>query len=202
MTETLTLKSLADVARAVPPIFGFVPSDSLVVVPIGSGPFGRVDLTSMDDILGLASGLASAVDGYWSKSPVIVMTYGSLTLGENAFTLRRTFLPGVRVLDWGHVVDGSTVQSLMTGSVEPITNIPTGTILDAKAVASSRDALEADALTVSDPQTAETLAVESYMAGNGARAWCFLDRAEELSGTRSALMRRLAYNLENAVSPF
>jgi len=188
MTETLVIREPGDVVKIISRVLGFTPSDSLVVVPIGGdGPTARIDLGSPE---GLAHALAPAVPAW---SAVVVALYAddaqqARLLVENLDSI----LPGVTILATLRVADGCTYNP--RAPEEPGVSYIAETTSD-------RDDLVAEAAGVTDVAVAENLAIDSYAAGNGARAWIYLDRAEALMGTRSEAMQGLAHALTNAVRP-
>ena len=195
MTETVSIRTRSDVANVVPRVLGFVPTDSLVILATGGAPTARVDLV---DSAALAEGLAPALP-HWQASPVVLVVYGTpADLGRIHADLGE-ILPGVTPVDLFAVTDAHTVD--LDGTREAIDYAPTGTSLDAVPVGFDRDSVATEqAASVTDADTAVTLAVEAYLAGNGALAWIFHDRALDL-GSTVVRLAVLAVHLTKAIAP-
>jgi hypothetical protein len=175
----VTLKSPADIPAIVDAFLGFTPSASLVILGVGGAPSARVDIS--------LAGLATSVEAlspaaeHWSKGVVVALYSDEVDLLDVQLAMTQ-YLPDVPILaaaevitTYGrvHVVDAEGNLFVATPSEDPE--------IAAKRVAASRDEIVAEAAEVTRPDLAWTLARESYRAGNGARAWVYLDRFHALS---------------------
>lgn len=197
MTSTVRIQSLTDVAAFVPRLLGFHPENSLVVLPFSGGPIARIDIGAPHD---LAGAFASAL-GHWSKVAVVAYTDSTFDAGVLEVSTG-VYLPGIEVAAFLRVHGGRVFGPGDSDGLAYNPDAPTGTSLDVKHVAASRNEHEMDAAEVSDIETAELLALESYKAGDGARAWTYCDRVRALNdGKSTPPVKVVEAALVNAIDP-
>lgn len=188
--STLTIRTPGDIPAVVASTLGFHPEDSLVIIGIG-GPTARVDLGPVDETL---DAFAPAVP-HWQTIVMVVYTDNHDTLTDLA-TAWWTRFPDVQIAVAARVHDGM----VYTNADDPGT--PAKTPDGPRRVVKDRATLESEAAEVDSPDVAWTIAEGAYDAGNGAMAWCFLDRYVALIGGQSdARADALAVKLYAAVPP-
>lgn len=195
MTTTISCKTPADIANAVPVMLGFHPHDSLVFVAPGSrAAAARLDLGPIATM----AGSVAPVLPQWHRGVVAVF----YTPDQDAFEMHAAqvarVVPGIRVIDMFRVHDG---RYYAVGD-------PVGTAFDWEnplperdAPLQSRDELVALAEAYTDADDAEHAACCAYQAGHGALARCLRDRAVALRGSSTHAMQQLTDRLDNAVDP-
>ena len=171
------IDNVADFPIAVSAIIGFTPVESLVVAGLSGGPTARVDLGP-----GAIESLAPAVR-HWDR--VIVLVYSDDPVSTSYADAFADTYPSVNVLDI-LTVTGDMVSSRHFGTTEPVASIAPG-ILGDRLIADSRESVVAEADRVTEPAEALRLAEAYYRAGDGARAWVYVDRARELGGDPSVM---------------
>lgn len=159
--QTITLTCPEDVHRIVPRILGFQPTESLVILGLGPNvPSARVDLDDIDEI---ADGIKGALPAWQSAHAVGVVVYSDDPVLARAFLDGAdTILPDVNIVLRQHFA-----SDFASGDPVP-------------EAALRREDFEERAQRVESPDEAIGLAAESYKRGNGAHAWAYIDRAEEL----------------------
>lgn len=177
--ETVTVRSTEQIHAVVAQILGFHPTDSLVVMGVGGGPTARMDTLPFDEV---RSALTPALP-HWGRVILVGYDAGYRLLGQVAGWLTN------EGIDVAAAIDAPNGAGVGQRSHSP---------LDARQVLDSRDALEAEAASVTSVTEAETVALAAYDVGQGARAWAYLDRAVALGSTS---MGDLRWRLENAVKP-
>lgn len=191
---TVTLRTPAEIVKAVPHLIGFEPSDSLVVVSLGGGPHARVDL---GDEEGLMQSLGHALP-HWTGG-VLLVVYGSHEEHRRIWNHAAHIFPSVPIMAVLGV-RGQVVHRDPDDEGEALeAELPEA--LTAKSVAPTRDHLVEEAAQVEEADDAERLAVESYERGDGARAWAYYDRAVVLRGEATEAMCTLAQALTTAAPP-
>lgn len=197
MTNTVTIKSPADVAAVACSIMGFTPVESLVIVGTGGGPTARVDLPDDTADLGeIMAGLAHAAC-HWTGGVLLVLFTRRDVLDEVTAAFRHD-LPDVplsvalRTHEGSTFVQGACPLSAMANR----TDAAEAAGLDAPA--QTREDMARATEAVTDADEALTLAWCSYDTGNGARAWVYYDRFIALGGdpsrdTATDLRNRLTY---------
>lgn len=197
-----TVTSPAGLPPIIAAMLGFEPTNSLVILPIGSGraPTARIDLDPTVDPDSLHDVFAPA-RRYWSQVAVVLYT-DDQNLAEHFGDSIERILPGVTVdivcrVAHGHIatLDGSRSWAIdsHTGNQE----------IDARVVHPSRDDLARDAETITEARAALTMAIHAYKAGNGARALTYLDRCHALQpdDDTTRLARLLEVAIAHAVDP-
>lgn len=200
--SNISLSTPSDIAATIPAILGFRPSESLVALGLGGNvPTARVDTgDTLFPIMQAVGSLAPAAS-YWVDRGVILGVFSDAdTLGDHVATFQQSY-PLVKVV--------VAIRVTSEGVIYDVNGEPVG--LDQQAapdayaarhIADDRDALVIEADSHSNAVEVLRIARASYKAGNGARAWCFLDRYVELiGGTQDKAARDLDHALSNAVNP-
>lgn len=185
---SIRIASPADIPPVIASVLGFIPEDSLVVLGIGAGaPTARVDLAP-----GAVASMAPAVP-HWSTVLVGVYT-DDATLAAATIAEFRSTWPDLTVADAIHVDPLGAVNG---------EHRPSAVDLPPRRVLASRAAVEAEAAAVEAAPEALDVAWNAYKAGDGARAWCYLDRARAIgvTGESDLTARYLEHCLATAVNP-
>jgi pyocin large subunit-like protein len=193
----LTLKTPGDIPAVVEAFLGFTPSDSLVIMSIGGGPSARVDITV--DTVADAVGAMAVAAPHWTNG-VIVAVYSETVDAVDVGHAIAATMPQVSVRATVTVRPDRTVVD-DTGATHAPTSPDMPDEVRARRLADSRAELEAEAAEVEDAPTAWILARESYRAGNGARAWVYLDRYVKLNHGHSLASKILERFLREAIDP-
>lgn len=196
MTSTVSIKSPADIPAVVAALLGFTPTESLVIVAIGGGPTARVDITT-DTVTDAVTAMASA-ESHWTNG-VLVAVYSDEVSPLDVEHAMASIMPSVKVIDTITVTPSGDVVT--TAGDVMIAAPSTNANIAAKQVAPSRESFVAEAAAITDEAEAWLMARESYLAGNGARSWCFLDRFVVLHKGETAESMHLTVLLEQAVDP-
>lgn len=197
----IAISSRVEAAAAVPVILGFHPSESIVIVGIGSGaPTARLDLPGVSREA-LLEALGPAIEaGHWSEGCLVaVFTECNVVAAEVLLSSTSKWLPEIRVLDAFRVTTGECIGALeATGETVAPIEVP------GRPVAASRADLVAAIDELMDPEDILTRAVTAWKSGNGAAAWLYLDRLEEVAGWPDPLpdrALRLASLMRSAIDP-
>lgn len=176
--ETLTIKTRDDITAAATHVLGFTPSESLVIVGIGCQPHVRVDLpTNAVELAELIEALTPAYR-YWQDQRLLVAIY--------------TDKPRVARFVERRLVDIIPLTVANVVACETFSN-PEG---------AGREVLIAQASEATEPAEAEARALKAFKDGQGALAWCYVDRARELAeGQPTPIADVVAKALVNAVDP-
>ena len=170
--NTVRIRNAEDVRTLMVDVLHFHPSNSLVIMPVGGGPVARIDLGDLDD---MSQGLAPAAP-YWTNGVILALVTDDTGADVAAHTAMLDAL-GVRVL-------------------------VAFTFPNPDDTATAREDLVTLAAMTEDAEDAERLAWDAYRAGDGALAWCYLDRHEALTGgAPSEAARDLISRLTNCVAP-
>lgn len=200
---TMSIRTHADAAALVPVVLGFHPTDSLVVLGTGGGPSARIDLAALANVVDVRAQFSAFVPHLKGHPTLLIAYTGNRELATSAMDLADFILPGVTIGATLRVHDGLVYD--LTDPHDTGTPVPGAHAVGAEAAAvnvvGTRDDLVAEAAAVTDLDTCENLAMQSWLAGQGARAWCYHDRAVELRGHESGLMEELAYALTHAIDP-
>lgn len=186
-TRRVSISSRVEAAAAVPVILGFHPSESIVIVGIGSGaPAARLDLPRMsrEAVLDV---LAPAIEaGHWSDGCLVaVFTECNVAAGEALLTTTPKWLPGIPVLDAFRVTAGECF-----GPRETTGTTVTPVVIPDHPVAASRADLVPAIADLTSPNEILARAITAWKDGNGAAAWLYLDRLEEVAGWPEPLPER------------
>lgn len=199
MSETASLKSPAQIPAIVAGFLGFEPSDSLVILGLGGGPSARVDVNP-DSLADAVSALTAAAR-HWTNGVVVALYSDTVDMLDLEHALMSD-MPEVEVKALVTVtnVSGRVVVTDPNGNTyEPDSgDLPDS--LRAKRVVKSRDELVAEASATTNAGEAWGVAIEAYRAGDGARAWVYLDRFHAMSAPTDDSML-LAHFLTEAVDP-
>lgn len=198
---TITIHTRAEAAATIPLILGFHPTESIVIVGLGSGaPTARLDLDGAH-VHALIDALRPAVQaGHWHAGCLIaVFTESDIREAEVVLTTASVWLPGIPVLDAFRVTAGECF-----GPWE-VTGQPVAPVAPSDhPVAASRADLVPDIDAITDPDDLLTRAVSAWKNGCGAAAWMYLDRLEEAVGGWDNIPdrgRRLAALMRSATNP-
>lgn len=194
--RSISIKSAADVAMLVPSLIGFEPDESIVVLGVGGAPIARVDIPgpTVAEYAELASAFSAPVQ-HWRTAGVLIVAYtADPALFDYWIRHGSATLPGVELIDMIRVHDGKWYAPFDTEGTPFVSHAD-------PEVASSREVLVAEAQQVESADEAERLAITAWHKGDGARAWCFYDRAVVLAGQESDHMCRLALALAKATNP-
>lgn len=197
---TIRVTSRPEAAAAIPFILGFHPKESVIVLGVGSGaPSARVDFNAEPVALREIFAIALTA-GHWRAGCLVaVFTDSANNAADVVLTEVPQWLPEVPVLDAFRVTAGECFGP-WAASGEPVAQLNA----PARHIAASRSELVPDAPGLNDAADVLTKAVQSWKAGNGAAAWIYLDRLEELVGGPANLPDRavaLAYLLVSATDP-
>lgn len=179
MATAFTVKTRVDILNVVPKVLGFNPEASLVILSLApNSPQVRVDLdvTPAELALGLAEALHYFTNG------VAVVAYGSPEAAVGTMENLETILPGVMIVDAFTYNDGVIYHH--DGAIDRV--VCSDELVDVRAdipVAASRSVLVEQANEAPTRMEAILRAIKAYMDGNGALAWCYLDRADALAQT-------------------
>lgn len=193
MTKRVSLTGPASIPAVVETFLGFTPADSLVVLGLGGGPSARVDIEP-----GLVwhsiEALVTAAH-HWTGGIVVALYSTTVDIAE-VDTALAYLLPGV------------TVQVIVTVDEHDVVTDDEGNrhrperpeALPARTVRPSRESLVADAERVTTPSSAWALARQSFLDGDGAKAWVYLDRFHALAAS-TPKSEALGRFLTDAISP-
>lgn len=198
---TITVHNRAEAAAAIPVLLGFHPNESIVIVGIGNdAPSARLDLPGISHEA-LAEVLEPAVSArHWREGClVVVFTEGNGLAAEILLTTASRWLPGVPVLDAFRVTAGECFGPWESAgaSVVPM-------VTPDRPVAASRAELVPAIQEHIDPDELLSRAIAAWKEGNGAAAWIYLDRLEEVAGWPDPLPERalrLASLMRAAANP-
>jgi hypothetical protein len=135
----VTLRSLIDIAAAVPGVLGFAPTESLVLLAADGGPSARVDL-----VPGCAEAIAGPIAPHVNRCVVLVYTNGEpepwLSDAIATFTAAgiEVMVPGLHV-EGSHVHVGDQSWEFDVRDSE----VTAQRVLEGRTVASSREELAA-----------------------------------------------------------
>lgn len=184
---TVTCKNPHDIVGIVPYLLGFEPENSLVVMGINGAPTCRIDMpTTAGEFNTVREALASA-RVHWKPRGAVVVCYTDDTQAwERVKAHADDLLPGVVVIDTILASDCLAIPPEGTEQLEP--------------PARSRQVFADEAAQVDDADEAASLAWGAYRKGDGARAWCFIERARTL-GPNTASLDALEKALYDCVPP-
>lgn len=190
--EVVAISTPNALVGIIPKILGFHPT-GIVVVPIGDGPWARVDDRNPFDV---AMRLRHLVH-HWDQ--VHLVAYNA----DPAFTkiiatAAPALLPTVQVQHVLRVDDGQVYEGITDTCLGPIDTGPTGSLYDAVRVMPSRDSLYEEAQEITDTAVAERMAEAAHQAGRGAHAIAYLARAVDLNGGASPSMRDLHHRIQTS----
>lgn len=173
----VTIHSRAEAAALVPSLLGFHPSESIVIIGVGEGmPTARIDFCEVSTSRLRDAILPAIHGGHWKDGCILaIFTEGEVNRAEILIMEAPTWLPGISVLDAFRVTNGECFGPWeATGQKVPAPLVETGPI------AASRAELVPDAGSLTDVDQIITKAIAAWKSGNGASAWIYLDRLNEL----------------------
>ncbi|MCW2784992.1 MAG: hypothetical protein JWP74_1509 [Marmoricola sp.] len=199
--EPVSIHSRGDAAAIVPTLLGFHPIESIVILGIGAdAPTARMDFQHAN-VGDVRDALMPAIgSGHWGRGCVVaIFTQDSVDRAEEFLDDIATWLPGVPVFDAFRVTSGECF-----GSWEAIGEPVSAPVRPLGKIAASRAGLVPDVQSLTDINDVLTKAIAAYKSGNGAAAWIYLDRLEDLvdgSGNLPERARTLASRLLAATNP-
>lgn len=197
---TIVVHSRAEAAAVIPIMLGFHPTESVIIVGVGTGtPTARLDLISAE-VSSLRQTLMPAIQaGHWRQGCVIaIFTEDDLDRADVLLASAPAWLPDVPILDAFRVTEGQCFDPWEAVG-EPVAEIPQLT----GHIAASREELVPDVQQLQEPDEVLCRAIAAWKSGSGAAAWIHLDRLEELVGGTDLPQRaqRLVALLQTAANP-
>jgi hypothetical protein len=186
--NSLTLRSPVDVIAAVPYLFGFHPTNSLVLVGLDETRVSfqaRVDAPDSSGVAGVVEYL-TAIARRQAAAAVLLVGYGPPDAIDAALTELRWSLmsAGILVYDWMRVHDG---RYYSPGCVDPVCCPPEGTPIDPSATSVAATATYAGLVALPD----RAALVDGLSPVPGPGIGSELDRAaERLAELRAGGARR------------